>query len=51
MEGGEVSLKLDVQGQGDGRIFDVNGQGGGRDLGNWAIFMEIISVSSFITDI
>ena len=28
MRGGGVHLKLDVQGQGGGRIFDVDGQGG-----------------------
>ena len=37
-------LKLDVQGQGDGRSLDVAGQGVG-DLENCTIFMEVIRVS------
>ena len=33
-----VCLKLNVQGQWGGRIFDIDGQGGGvEDLENWII--------------
>ena len=38
-------MKLDVQGQGVGRISDVDGQGQGG-LENWTIFMDVICVSS-----
>ena len=51
-EGGKgVRLELEFQGQEDASILDVDGQGGGG-LENWAIFMDIICVSSltgFIT--
>ena len=39
-----VRLKLEVQDQGDGRILDVAGQGGGggvRGLENWTTFMDV----------
>ena len=36
---------MDVQGQGGGRILDVDGQGG-CCLENWTIFMEVMCVSS-----
>ena len=39
-------MKLDVQGQGGGRILDVDGQGGVVRLENWTIFMHVICVSS-----
>ena len=42
-------LKLDVQGQGDGRILAVDIQGRwGREVGleDWTIFMDVICVSS-----
>ena len=42
---GGFRLKLDVQGQGVGRISDVDGQGQGG-LENWTIFMDVICVSS-----
>ena len=44
-EGWEVRFKLDVQGLGGGRIWDVGGQGGGwsRKLDN---FMDFVCVSS-----
>ena len=45
---GKVHLKLDVQGEGGGRILDVGGQGGGS-LENWTIFMDVICVSSLIS--
>ena len=38
----EVYLKLDVQGQGSGRILKVDGV---RVLENWAIFLDVICVS------
>ena len=42
---GEVRLKLDVQGQGVGKILDVDGQGGGV---SWKLdnFHDVICVSS-----
>ena len=36
-----IRLKLDVQGEGGGRILGVGGQGGGS-LENWTIFMDVI---------
>ena len=36
-----VRLTLDVQGQGGGRILDVDGQGGVGDPENWTIFKDI----------
>ena len=45
MKRGRARLKLDVQGQGGGRILDVDGQGGGG-FENWTIFMDVICVSS-----
>ena len=41
---GRVRLNLDGQGQGGGRILDVDGQGGGR---SWKLenFMDVICVS------
>ena len=42
-EGGR--LKLDIQGQGDGKILDVDGQGG-ECLENGTTFMDVICVSS-----
>ena len=39
-------MKLDVQGQGGGRILDVAIQGG-WGLENWTILMDVIFVSSF----
>ena len=41
-----VCLELEVQGQGDGRILDFDGQGGVGGLENWTIFMDVICVSS-----
>ena len=38
-----VRLKLDVHGQGGGRILDIDGQGVGG-LENWTIFMDVIYV-------
>ena len=35
-----IRLKLDVQGEGGGRILGVGGQGGGS-LENWTIFMDV----------
>ena len=43
--GRRVRLKLDVQGQGDGRTLEVGVVGG---LENWTIFMDVICVSSLI---
>ena len=40
-----VPLKLEVQGEGGGKILDVDGQGV-RDLENWIIFMDVICASS-----
>ena len=42
-EEGGIRLKLDVQGQGGGRILDVAWGGG---LANWTIFMDVMYVSS-----
>ena len=42
-------MNLNVQGQGVGRILDVDGQGvggGGGVVENWTIFMDVICVSS-----
>ena len=39
-------LKLDVEGQGGGRILDVVGEGGLGSLQNWTIFMDFICVLS-----
>ena len=36
-------MELDVQGQGGGRILDVDGQGRGG-LENWPVFMDAICV-------
>ena len=36
---------MDVQGQGDGRIFDADEQRGWEGLENWKIFMDVICVS------
>ena len=42
-------LKLDVEGQGGGRISGVDGEGGRVEcLENWTIFMDVICVSFFI---
>ena len=41
-----VRLKLDVQGQEGGRILNVDGKGGSAGLENWAIFVDVIWVSS-----
>ena len=38
-------MELDVQGQGSGRILDVDGQWV-WSLENWTIFMDVICVSS-----
>ena len=38
-------LKLDVQGQGGGRVLDGDDQGG-EILESWIIFMDVICVSS-----
>ena len=45
-----VRLKLEVQDQGDGRISDVAGQGGGgvRGLENWTTFMDVICLLSLM---
>ena len=46
-EGDGVRMKLDVQGQGGGRILDVARQGvvlGG--LENWTIFIDVICILS-----
>ena len=40
---GGIPLKLDIQGQGGGRILDVDGQEG-EGVENWIIFMEVIYV-------
>ena len=50
---GGVHLKLVVQGQGGGRILYVIRQGGGGEGGfeNWTIFMDVICVSSLITQV
>ena len=40
--GRKVCLKLDVQGQGSGRILEVDGVGGPK---NWTIFLDVICVS------
>ena len=42
---GGARLELDVQGQGSGRILDVDGQWV-WSLENWTIFMDVICVSS-----
>ena len=39
-EGGRIRLKLDVQGQGGGRILEVDGQGG------WGVLHEYEAVHS-----
>ena len=39
-------MKLDVQGQGVGRILDVDGQGWWGGLENLTILMDVICVSS-----
>ena len=39
-------MKLDVQGQGGGRILDVAGQGGVGSLENLPIFKDVIYLSS-----
>ena len=39
-----VCLKLDVQGQGGGRISDVDGQGV-RGLENWTLFLDVLCAS------
>ena len=44
--GGGLRSKLDVQGQGAGRILDVDGQGVVEGLKNRIIFMNVIYVSS-----
>ena len=44
--GGVVRLKLDVQGQGSGRILDLDGRGGMGGLENCTDFMDVICVSS-----
>ena len=44
--GGGICLKLDVQGQGGGRILDIDGQGGVGGLENWTILMDVICISS-----
>ena len=41
-------LKLDVQDQGGGRIFDVAGQWGVESLNIWTIFMDVICLLSLI---
>ena len=43
-------MKLDIQGQGGGRILDADGQWGG-DHENWTIFMDVICVSFLIISI
>ena len=40
---------MDVQGQGSGRILDVDGQGGVEVLENWTIFMDVICVLSLVS--
>ena len=41
-------MKLDVQGQGGGRISDVDGRRGVGGLENWTFFVDVICVS-FLT--
>ena len=45
-----VRVKLDVHGQGDGKVLDLDGQGGVGVLKirqfSWTIFMDVICVSS-----
>ena len=44
-DGWGIRVKLDVQSQGDERILNVDGQGGGC-IENWTILMDVICVSS-----